>query len=239
MKLDIIGGAGPDCVWSNRTPGHYCGTYYYTGGLQPLSGPTITTTTTTTSYYHGREAYFTLSSAPYTLTTGRLDFPPLLRQGPRIASYGHYDDDRDVDERGVSMLNMAGGGDGLDQEAANKSAFMEIQQQNMAMGHSPYQIRSPYQTQGQPHDAFSAGQGRGPPLGYPFSMNTMSHTSYQPPSHHPFGMNPYQSPTPPSARDGKSDHGKHPFGTSISMGPILQNRIFYINTTTYISCVNV
>lgn len=104
------------------------------------------------------------------------------------------------------MINVGNvDGHGLDQEMSGKSAFMELQQQGMGMGHPAYPIRSSYQTHhhhSQHGDSvFSNSQTR-PPLGYPFHMNPMSPSSYNPPTGHPFSMPPYQSPSP--TRDDKS-----------------------------------
>lgn len=104
------------------------------------------------------------------------------------------------------MINVGNvDGHGLDQEMAGKSAFMELQQQGMGMGHPAYPIRSSYQTHHHPSQhgdsVFSNPQTR-PPLGYPFHMNPMSPSSYNPPTGHPFSMPPYQSPSP--TRDDKS-----------------------------------
>lgn len=104
------------------------------------------------------------------------------------------------------MINVGNvDGHGLDQEMSGKSAFMELQQQGMGMGHPAYPIRSSYQTHHHPSQhgdsVFSNPQTR-PPLGYPFHMNPMSPSSYNPPTGHPFSMPPYQSPSP--TRDDKS-----------------------------------
>ncbi|XP_021374886.1 homeobox protein Dlx6a-like [Mizuhopecten yessoensis] len=102
------------------------------------------------------------------------------------------------------MLNV-GGVDGLEQDMSGKSAFMELQQQAgmpPGMGHPAYPIRSSYQHHhGGQHgeSVFSNSQGRAL---YPFHMNAMSPSSYQPPSAHPFPMPPYQSPSP--TREDKS-----------------------------------
>ena len=98
------------------------------------------------------------------------------------------------------MLNMAGPMDGLDQEMVGKSAFMELQQQMPpGMGHPAYQIRTGYPPQHGHDGAYTSQATRS--LGYPFSMNSMAPTSYNPPPTH-FSMSPYQTPSPP--RDGKS-----------------------------------
>ena len=106
------------------------------------------------------------------------------------------------------MLNMAGNADGLE-ENINKSAFMEIQQQQMQQmqqGMSPYHLGSRYPGQQSHMDSFS-NQPR-PPIGYPFpTMNTMSpHTTYNPASY-PFSSPTYQTSVTPSitspSRDGK------------------------------------
>nr|UYM80468.1 homeobox protein Distal-less [Phoronopsis harmeri] len=86
----------------------------------------------------------------------------------------------------------------------SKSAFMEIQQQQMNMAGNPYgqSIRSSYPGQyGQPEYA-PAPHSR---YSYPFSMNsmTMSHGAYTPPSH-PFPVNPYHTASP-IGREDKSD----------------------------------
>lgn len=104
------------------------------------------------------------------------------------------------------MINVGNvDGHGLDQEMSGKSAFMELQQQGMGMGHPAYPIRSSYQTHHHPSQhgdsVFSNPQTR-PPLGYPFHMNPMSPSSYNPPTGHPFSMPSYQSPSP--TRDDKS-----------------------------------
>lgn len=104
------------------------------------------------------------------------------------------------------MINVGNvDGHGLDQEMSGKSAFMELQQQGMGMGHPAYPIRSSYQTHHHPSQhgdsVFSNPQTR-PPLGYPFHMNPMSPPSYNPSTGHPFSMPPYQSPSP--TRDDKS-----------------------------------
>nr|ASY93124.1 DLX [Pinctada fucata] len=104
------------------------------------------------------------------------------------------------------MLNV-GSVEGMEQEMAGKSAFMELQQSGgMPMGHPAYPMRSSYQP---PHhggqhgeSVFSNPQGRGPLAGYPFHMNAMSPTAYNPSSGHHFSMPPYQSPSP--TRDDKS-----------------------------------
>ena len=102
------------------------------------------------------------------------------------------------------MLNV-GNVEGMEQEMSGKSAFMELQQSGMGMGHPAYPMRSSYQPHhhgGQHGDSvFSTPQGRGPLAGYPFHMNAMSPTSYNPPTGHHFSMPPYQSPSP--TRDGK------------------------------------
>ena len=108
-------------------------------------------------------------------------------------------------QQGRVMINVGNvDGHGLDQEMSGKSAFMELQQQGMGMGHPAYPIRSSYQPHHHPaqhgDSVFSNPQTR-PPLGYPFHMNPMSPTSYNPPTGHPFSMPPYQSPSP--SRDGK------------------------------------
>ena len=102
------------------------------------------------------------------------------------------------------MLNMARAADGLEQEVG-KSAFMEIQQQQMQHGMG-YPIRSSYPTHQSQMDSY-ANQPRAP-LGYPFPMNTMTpHTTYNPVTY-PFSAPAYQSSvtpavTPPTSRDGK------------------------------------
>ncbi|XP_067686935.1 homeobox protein Dlx1a-like [Haliotis asinina] len=94
------------------------------------------------------------------------------------------------------MLNMAGAMDGLEQEMVGKSAFMELQQQMPpSMGHPAYPIRSGYPPQHSQHDVFTSQPTR--PLAYPFPMNSMAPTSYNPPTSHPFSMSPYQTPSPP------------------------------------------
>ncbi|XP_061179476.1 homeobox protein Dlx6a-like [Saccostrea echinata] len=98
------------------------------------------------------------------------------------------------------MINVGNvDGHGLDQEMSGKSAFMELQQQGMGMGHPAYPIRSSYQPHHHPSQhgdsVFTNPQAR-PPLGYPFHMNPMSPSSYNPPTGHPFSMPPYQSPSP-------------------------------------------
>lgn len=103
------------------------------------------------------------------------------------------------------MINVGNvDGHGLDQEMSSKSAFMELQQQGMGMGHPAYPIRSTYQPHHHPSqhgdNVFTNPQAR-PPLGYPFHMNPMSPSSYNPPTGHPFSMPPYQSPSP--TRDGE------------------------------------
>ncbi len=106
------------------------------------------------------------------------------------------------------MLNMAGSADGLEQEL-NKSAFMEIQQQQMAAqrGMGAYHIQSAYPGQQSHMDSFS-NQPR-PPLGYPFpTMNSMApHSTY---NTYPFSSPAYQtsvtpSVTSPTSRDGESN----------------------------------
>lgn len=103
----------------------------------------------------------------------------------------------------LKMLNV-GGVEGLEQDMSGKSAFMELQQQAgmpPGMGHPAYPIRSSYQHHhGGQHgeSVFSNSQGRAL---YPFHMNAMSPSSYQPPTAHPFPMPPYQSPSP--TREGK------------------------------------
>uniref|UniRef100_T1IRQ6 Homeobox domain-containing protein n=1 Tax=Strigamia maritima TaxID=126957 RepID=T1IRQ6_STRMM len=93
---------------------------------------------------------------------------------------------------------MAGAADGLEQEVAGKSAFMELQQQGIGMAHAPhYPIRSGYQSQ---HDsAFSSAQaGRPPPLGgyhFPGMQN-----SYSP---HPY-LSSYQTQCASPPRDDKT-----------------------------------
>lgn len=118
----------------------------------------------------------------------------------------------------ASYPNMAGTADGLDQEVANKSAFMEIQQQAAAglnaMPHHAqgYQIRSAYSSQQSQHEAFANSQA-GRPLGaYPFSMNNSSlnsglHNSYTHPSHYlasyPTNVGSCGAPCSSPTRDGK------------------------------------
>lgn len=100
--------------------------------------------------------------------------------------------------------------DGLDQDQANKTAFMEMQQQ-AALGMSHHQayssIRSSY-AQGAAHEAFS-GQAARPLGGYPFAAmnNSPLHNTY---SHHPghyLGNYPPNvtscAPCPSPPRDGK------------------------------------
>lgn len=105
------------------------------------------------------------------------------------------------------MLNV-GNVDGIDQDMAGKSAFMELQQQGMppGMGHPAYPIRGGYQPHHHPQhghgdSAFSNSQPSRP-MGYPFYTNAISPSSYNPPAAHPFPMPPYQSPSP--TRDDKS-----------------------------------
>lgn len=107
------------------------------------------------------------------------------------------------------MLNVGGGVDGLDQEMGGKSAFMDLQQQPgmpHGMTHPAYPNRSLYQ--GHPHsghngDSIFSNPQHARSLGYPFHMNSMSPSGYQPPTGHPFPMPHYhQSPSPP--RDDKS-----------------------------------
>lgn len=86
---------------------------------------------------------------------------------------------------------------------------MELQaSQGMGMGtHSPYPIRSSYPgTMHSQHDgAFTAPRHTQHIPGYPFSMNTMSHTSYNHPTHHAFSMSPYhQTCSTSPQRDDKS-----------------------------------
>ncbi|XP_063422604.1 homeobox protein Dlx1a-like isoform X2 [Mytilus trossulus] len=106
------------------------------------------------------------------------------------------------------MLNV-GGPEGLDQEMGGKSAFMDLQQQQgmpHGMTHPAYPNRSLYQ--GHPHsgqhgDSIFSNPQHARSLGYPFHMNSMSPSGYQPPAGHPFPMPHYhQSPSPP--RDDKS-----------------------------------
>lgn len=105
------------------------------------------------------------------------------------------------------MLNV-GPADVLESEMSGKSAFMELQQQTMGsgMGHPAYPIRtSHYQSHhhhaAQHTDNMFGGARPSQSLGYPFHMNTMSPTGYNPPPTHHFSMPPYQSPSP--TRDGK------------------------------------
>lgn len=100
------------------------------------------------------------------------------------------------------MLNIAGSVDGLDQDVTGKSAFMELQQQPMppGMAHPAYPIRSSYPThQSQHENVFSTAQHTRP-FTYPFAMNTMSATTYNPPTH-AFSVTPYQTTSP--TREGK------------------------------------
>ena len=106
------------------------------------------------------------------------------------------------------MLNVGGGVEGLDQEMGGKSAFMDLQQQTgmpHGMTHPAYPNRS--LCQGHPHsgqhgDSIFSNPQHARSLGYPFHMNSMSPSGYQPPTGHPFPMPHYhQSPSPP--RDGK------------------------------------
>jgi len=105
------------------------------------------------------------------------------------------------------MLNV-GGVDGIDQDMSGKSAFMELQQQAgmpPGMGHPAYPIRSSYQSHhhGQHGDSVFSNAHQPPrSLAYPFHMNPMSPSGYQPPTAHPFPMPQYQSPSP--TREGKS-----------------------------------
>lgn len=95
------------------------------------------------------------------------------------------------------MLNIAGSVDGLDQDVTGKSAFMELQQQPMppGMAHPAYPIRSSYPTHQSQHDnVFSTAQHTRP-FTYPFAMNTMSATTYNPPTH-AFSVTPYQTTSP-------------------------------------------
>lgn len=109
--------------------------------------------------------------------------------------------------KGYTMLNMGSPGDGLEQEMG-KSAFMELQQQQMqhAGAMAPYHVRG-YQTQHSQMDSYGSQQRA--PLGYPFPMNSMApHSTYN--HAYPFSTSGYPQPTnpsvtPPSARDGKSN----------------------------------
>ncbi|KAL5010771.1 hypothetical protein ScPMuIL_013076 [Solemya velum] len=100
------------------------------------------------------------------------------------------------------MLNV-GPTDVLESEMSGKSAFMELQQQTMGsgMGHPAYPIRTSHYQSHHHHAAQHTDNmfGGGRPtqsLGYPFHMNTMSPTGYNPPPTHHFSMPPYQSPSP-------------------------------------------
>ncbi|CAH1775388.1 unnamed protein product [Owenia fusiformis] len=97
------------------------------------------------------------------------------------------------------MLNMTGS-EAIGQDIPDsKSAFMEIQQMQQNMGHhAAYPIRASYPSQHPSQDSMYTSQATRP-LGYPFSMNGMSHTAYNSPSHF---VNPYQASCPP--RDDKS-----------------------------------
>uniref|UniRef100_A0A0L8G8R3 Uncharacterized protein n=1 Tax=Octopus bimaculoides TaxID=37653 RepID=A0A0L8G8R3_OCTBM len=95
------------------------------------------------------------------------------------------------------MLNITGSVEGLDQDVTGKSAFMELQQQPMppGMAHPAYPIRSTYPThQSQHENVFSTAQHTRP-FTYPFAMNTMSASTYNPPTH-PFSVTPYQTTSP-------------------------------------------
>ncbi|KAK7482108.1 hypothetical protein BaRGS_00026692 [Batillaria attramentaria] len=103
------------------------------------------------------------------------------------------------------MLNVGGGGmDELEQGMVGKSAFMDLQQQQMppGMAHPAYSgIRTSYPSQHhhQHEGVFSTPQHSRAALGYPFAMNSMGPGGYSAaPSH--FSMSPYQTPSPP--RDG-------------------------------------
>ncbi|XP_076354807.1 homeobox protein DLL-1-like [Tachypleus tridentatus] len=113
---------------------------------------------------------------------------------------------------------MTGTVDGLDQDVANKSVFMELQQQGLtAMQHhaQPYQIRSSYTSHQAPqHDAAFPGSQHARSLGaYQFAMNNNPlnsglHNTYTHPSHHYLGSYPPNvtscgPPCPPSPRDDK------------------------------------
>ncbi|CAI9734919.1 Distalless [Octopus vulgaris] len=102
-----------------------------------------------------------------------------------------------IDVKPSMMLNITGSVEGLDQDVTGKSAFMELQQQPMppGMAHPAYPIRSTYPThQSQHENVFSTAQHTRP-FTYPFAMNTMSASTYNPPTH-PFSVTPYQTTSP-------------------------------------------
>ncbi|XP_054722225.1 homeobox protein DLX-6-like isoform X2 [Uloborus diversus] len=114
---------------------------------------------------------------------------------------------------------MAGAADGLEQEGANKSAFMEIQGQGLAAmppHHAqPYPIRSTYSQPPQPHESAVFASAHNPrPLGAnPFPMNysplnSSLHNTYSHPSHPYLGTYPANvpgcPPCPSPPRDDKS-----------------------------------
>lgn len=129
---------------------------------------------------------------------------PLSEQAnrPYVTSSGKYDLEYISNYSDVKMLNV-GGVEGMDQEMASKSAFMELQQQGMhpGMGHPAYPMRSSYQGHHQHAESVFSNPQNSRPLPYPFHMNAMSPSSYNSPAGHPFSMPPYQSPSP--TRDGK------------------------------------
>ncbi|XP_054722224.1 homeobox protein DLL-1-like isoform X1 [Uloborus diversus] len=114
---------------------------------------------------------------------------------------------------------MAGAADGLEQEGANKSAFMEIQGQGLAAmppHHAqPYPIRSTYSQPPQPHESAVFASAHNPrPLGAnPFPMNysplnSSLHNTYSHPSHPYLGTYPANvpgcPPCPSPPRDASS-----------------------------------
>ena len=105
---------------------------------------------------------------------------------------------------------MAGSGEGLGPEQdVSKSAFMEIQQQQMNASMNPYAIRGGYPGNAGQMEGFPGQQTRGH-IGYPFSMTPMgSHGTYNPTSYHHFSAPGYQtsapSVTPPTSRESMYD----------------------------------
>ncbi|KAL3836917.1 hypothetical protein ACJMK2_022323 [Sinanodonta woodiana] len=110
------------------------------------------------------------------------------------------------------MLNVGGGvPDGLESEMAHqKSAFMELQQQNMGMGpggmpgHPAYPMRTSYPNHhhGNQHDPTYSNAQHARQLSYPFhGMNSMPPASYNPAPAHHFSMAPYHQPPSPPRED--------------------------------------
>lgn len=98
----------------------------------------------------------------------------------------------------MTMLSVANALDTHEQqqEAAGKSAFMELQQASFAssLGYHPshYPIRPGYgpQTGGQPDNMLQTSPRS---LGYPFGMGHMGNSPYSTPGNHPFSCVPFDS----------------------------------------------